>query len=145
MSILGRNAKLYADASADETLANLTEIPDVSDVDLSMDSTVDDTTTRADAGWDTEAQASRMLSVTGTVVFTVGDAAVNLLRTSYLAGSTITVAALTGAFGVAGSEGPRFNGVVTKWMRNEPGKGAVKISFEIKIKGFLAYEVEAGS
>lgn len=139
--VLGADAKLYTHATASTALGSLELVTGVQDVTVSMDKEVEDITTRGNGGWSAEAPTVKTLTLSFTLVFKPSDTKAAELRTAFISNTTMAFAALSGASDAAGSEGPRFDGQVTKWERQEPVKGALKVNVEVKCEAFLAYEV----
>lgn len=139
--VLGADAKLYTHATASTALASLELVTGVQDVTISMDKEIEDITTRGNSGWVAEAPTVKSLTLSFTMVFKPGDTKAAELRAAFVSNTTMAFAALTGASNADASEGPRFDGQVTKWERAEPVKGAIKVNVEVKCENFLAYEV----
>ena len=136
---LGMNAKLYRgdalltgsdDAAVDAV--TWTEITNVKDVTLNLDTGEADVTTRANNGWRATAATLKDGSVEFEMVWDTADAGFAALKDAWLGGAEIAMAVMSGGITVENEEGLVTNFTVTNFSRSEPLEEAITVSVTIK-------------
>lgn len=123
---LGKDAKLYYGvAGATAT----TEISNVRNVTLNLDSSEADVTTRGNAGWKASVQAMRECSVDFEMLWQPGDTAFEAIRDAFLSGGQVALNILD----MADGEGPDGDFSITSFTRNEDLEDAIKASVTAKL------------
>lgn len=138
----GIDARLFVGA-ADEALADLTELADVSDVDIPMPVDMADTTTRAGRGWKSQTPTTGDIEITFTLKHS-DDTQTQLLLTAARSRSKIALAALSGELATTGSEGPYGHFVVSSLTRNEQNSGVIEYAVSLVLQEFLEW-IEDGA
>ena len=132
---LGMNAKAYYGA-ADTVLANLVELTNVKDVNLSLDAGEADVTTRANSGWRATAATLKEASAEFEMVWKPSDTALAAIRDAYLNGTELAMCFLTDDKGTTGAEGPRGNWTITNFSRSEALEEGITVSVTAKLSKF---------
>ena len=130
--ILGMNCKIFAGASG-TALGSLTEMDNCTDVTSNFEAGEADVTTRANAGWRGTAATLREATLEFEMLWKLGDTGFDLFQAAYLAGTNVSMAALTGPLATANSDGPFADWSVTNFSRSEPLEEAVKASVTCKV------------
>lgn len=130
--VMGMNAKLYF-GTALGALGTLTEMTNAKDVTVSLDSGSADVTTRANSGWRAKAPTLRECSIEWEMVWKPGDAGFEAMKTAYLNGTTVELAALDGSKSVTGSQGPKGSFGITSFIRKEPLEDAIAVSVKAEL------------
>ena len=133
--ILGTDAKLYQGASG-TALAALTEMSNVKDVNLSLDAGESDVTTRANSGWRATAPGLKEMTIEFEMVWKPSDAGFNAVKSAFLNGTVIELAALTQAREVPGAQGPKGSFSITSFSRSEPLEEAITVSVTAKLNTY---------
>lgn len=136
--ILGMNAKAYY-GSADAALSSLTELTNVKDVSLSLESGEADISTRANSGWRATAPTLKEATAEFEMVWKDGDAGFTAVKNAFLNNTTLSMAFLTGAKAGSNSEGPYGNWSITTFSRNESLEEAIVVSVTAKISSFTEW------
>ncbi|MCY2927923.1 MAG: phage tail tube protein [Planctomycetota bacterium] len=130
--VLGMNAKIYQGA-AGAALASLTEMSNVKDVTVNLEAGEADVTTRGNSGWRAKAPTLRECSIEFEMVWKPGDTGFEAVKTAYLAGTSIELAALDGGKAVSGSQGPKGSFSITAFSRKEALEEAITASVTAKL------------
>ena len=133
--VLGMDAKLY-EGAADAALAALTEVDNVKDVTVSLETGEADVTTRGNSGWRATASTLKGCTVEFTMQWKPGDTAFEAIKDAFLASTTVRLAPLTGARGAEYCEGPFGNYSITNFSRNEPLEESITVSVTAKLSEF---------
>ena len=123
--VRGVDAGLYYGAKDVTSPSSMTEITNVRDVTLSLESADADITTRANSGWRNTISTLRECTVEFQLLWLPGDSAFETIRNAFLAGTEIALAVLDQKRTVQGSLGPVGNFAITKFSRNEGLEDAV--------------------
>ena len=142
--ILGMNAKAYVETSS-TGLANLTEMSNVTNVQLSLSAGEADVTTRANSGWRATAATLREATATFDMVWKTDDAGFSAIKTAFLTSDTLEMAFLTGAVAVADSEGPYGTWSITGFDEGQPLEEAITVSVTCKLATFTEWVTEGVS
>lgn len=128
---LGRNGKAYRNTGSYAS-PSWSEMTNVRDVTLNLDTESADVATRADGLWGADAVVKLTASVDLEMIWDPTDAAFTALLTAFLAASTIEFLILDGAVGTTGSQGLRATCNISKFSRPEPLNEAMKAMVGIK-------------
>jgi len=135
--VLGKDAKAYFSAAlltaavGPDALA-WTEIDNVKDLTLNLETGEADITTRANNGWRATAATLKDGSIEFEMLWKPGDAAFEAVKDAWLASAEIAFMALDGAEDDSGREGFASNFTVTNFSRSEPLEEAITVSVTIK-------------
>ena len=133
--LLGMNAKIYQGA-AGGALATLTEMANVKDVTLNLEAGEADVTTRANQGWRATAPTLRECTAEFEMLWKLGDAGFDAIKTAFLTSGSVRLAVLTGDRTASGTEGPLGDFSITNFSRNEPLEEGVTVSVTAKLAVF---------
>ena len=133
---LGMNAKAYIGTAGSTPSTELTNIRDVT---LTLETGEADITTRGNSGWAATAPTLKSASADFEMVRKENDANFTTIKNAFLANEDIAMSFLTGATGVAGSEGPSGDWAVTNFSRNESLTEAIKVSVSVKLSSFTEW------
>jgi len=145
--VLGMNCKLYyGDSVLTETdplnvTDNVTwaELTNAKDVNLNLEKGEADITTRANNGWRATAGTLKDGGIEFEAIWKPGDAGFTALQTAWANGTEISMMALDGAYGTAGSQGLTGNFTVTNFSRSEPLEEAATVSVTIKPSSYTSW------
>ena len=122
---LGMNAKLYYGTAG--SLAT-TEMTNVQDVTLNLETGEADVTTRGNSGWRATAATLKTGSVEFKMIWDTGDAGFTAIKTAYFNATAIALAVLD----ATGGEGLDADFTVTNFSRSEPLEEAITVSVTVK-------------
>lgn len=142
--ILGMNAKAYYGA-AGAALTSLTELTNVKDVSLSLETGEADITTRANSGWRGTAPTLKEATAEFEMVWKDGDAGFTAIKNAFLNNTTVSMAFLTGAKAASNSEGPYGDWAITTFSRDESLEEAIKVSVTAKLSTFVEWVINGAS
>ena len=145
--VLGMNCKLYyGDSVLTETdplnvTDNVTwaELTNAKDVNLNLEKGEADITTRANNGWRATAGTLKDGGIEFEAIWKPGDAGFTALQTAWANGTEVSMMALDGAYGTAGSQGLAGNFTVTNFSRSEPLEEAATVSVTIKPSSYTSW------
>ena len=147
---LGMNAALYyttaaADLAAAQALdpGSMTELTNVRDVTLNVETGEADITTRANLGWRATAATLKECSLEFEMVFKPTDAGFLAIRNAWLNSTEIALACLSDEDGEAGAEGPVGNFTITNLSRSEPLEEAIMVSVTAKLSIFGSWWIQS--
>lgn len=125
---LGYNAKLYITLSGGQG-GTFVEVTNCRDLTLSMTKDEADASSRAGAGWKETVGTLKDLSLEFEMLQDSADTNLAYLRTSFMTpGTALGVKVLDKSTG----EGPKFDGEVFEFTRNEPIGGVATVSIKIR-------------
>lgn len=133
--VLGMNAKLYY-GSDDANLASMTELGNVRDVTLTMETGEADITTRGNSGWRATAPTLKECTIEFEQVWKPGDAGFEAIKNAWYNSTTLELAPLSESRETSGAEGPKGRFSITNFSRNEPLEEAVTVSVTAKLAAF---------
>jgi len=133
--ILGKDAKIYQGAAGAD-LEDLTEMSNVRDVTVTMESGEADITTRANSGWRATAPTLRECTCEFEMVWKPADEGFNAVKAAFLAGTAIELAILSQAREIPGAEGPKGSFAITSFSRKEALEEAILASVTAKLAEF---------
>ena len=126
MSIrLGMQAKLYYGAAG---ATATTELTNVKDVTLTLETGESDVTTRASNGWRATIATLKNGSVEFTLIWDTEDAGFTAIKNAYFNNTAIALAVLDGE----GGSGLDADFSVTNFTRNEPLEEAITVNVTVK-------------
>jgi hypothetical protein len=126
MSIrLGMQAKLYHGAAG---ATATTELANVKDVTLNLETGESDVTTRASNGWRATIATLKNGSVEFTLIWDTEDAGFTAIKNAYFNNTAIALAVLDGE----GGSGLDADFSVTNFTRNEPLEEAITVNVTVK-------------
>ena len=128
---LGMEARLYRNTGTYETPA-WTEIDNVKDVTLNLETGEADVTTRANNGWRATAATLKDGSVEFEMVWDTADAGFTAIQEAYFDNTSLEFAVMDGDIATSGTQGLRATMAVTNFSRNEPLEEAITVSVTIK-------------
>lgn len=129
---VGVDAKLYLDASGVGG-SSWVEVTNVRDVGIPMDAEEADATTRADGGWKTYLQGLRDAGLEFEMLQDATDTTMlQAIRTAYLNGSVIGMAAMDQAIATAGAQGLQCDMIVTGFSPSQPLSGTAVVAVTMK-------------
>ena len=128
---LGMEARLYRNTGTYET-PTWTEIDNVKDVTLNLETGEADVTTRANNGWRATAATLKDGSVEFEMVWDTADAGFTAIQEAYFDNTSIEFAVMDGDIATSGTQGLRATMAVTNFSRNEPLEEAITVSVTIK-------------
>lgn len=146
--MLGMNAKLYYSATA-LTGSNQaawiagppTEVTNVRDVNLNLETGEADITTRDNSGWQATAPTLKNGSVDFEMVWKTTDTVLDAIEAAWSAGTEVALFVTDGGL-TAGYKGLLSNFTVTNFSRSEPLAGAVLYAVTLKPSSYSEwYEV----
>lgn len=126
---LGLDAKLFRNTGT-YNAPTWTEIGNVRDVTLNLETSEADVTTRANNGWRATVATLKDASIEFEMVWDSDDANFTAMRQAFLGNTSIELAVLDDE--VATGQGLRATCMVTKFSRNEPLEEAITVSVTVK-------------
>lgn len=137
--ILGLDAKLYYQSTgtraawpASGAPENLTEMTNVRDVTINLETGEADVTTRGGNGWRQTAATLKDGTVEFEMIHDPGDPSFTAVKTAWINGSNIALAVLDGASDTAGVQGLWADFQITNFSRSEALEEALVISVTAK-------------
>ncbi len=133
--VLGMDCKLYYRVAGNEdpiVPGNWTELTNVKDVTLNLETSEADATTRANSGWRATMAALKDGSIEFESIWNTDDAGFAALQTAWAAKSTIGILCLDGPVGTTGSQGLVADMSVLNLTRGEPLEELATASVTIK-------------
>lgn len=128
---LGLDAKLYRNTGTAETPV-WSEIGNVKDLTLTLERGETDVTTRANGGWRATKGGLKDASIEFQMLWNSDDTHFAALRTAFLNGASVELAAMSGPMNVETSEGLRATCEVLSFTRNEALEDAIAVDVTIK-------------
>lgn len=137
---------LYYSATTGQALSAFTLILDgVSDVNVNVSTGEADVTTRANSGWKQSKATLKECEITFDMPLDTANAGYIAVRSAFIGGTLIGLAALTGAKATAGNEGIVGDFTITGFSRAEPIGEAQKMSVTAKLYAFKEWAVTAAA
>lgn len=116
-----------------------TEMPNVKDVTVNLETGEADITTRANNGWRATAATLKNGSVEFEMIWDPADPGFTKIQTAWSNSEEIGLAFMDGAIEASGSSGLASNFTVTNFSRSEPLEEAVKVSVTVKPSSFTEW------
>ena len=129
---LGLQAKLYYKIGGVAAAGAWTELGNVKDVTLSLETGEADVTTRANAGWRATVGTIKEGSIEFEMVWDTADAGFTAIKNAFLANQPIGLAAMDGELAVAGSQGLQADCSIISFSRSEALEEALTVSVTAK-------------
>ncbi|MBW7905466.1 MAG: phage tail protein [Phycisphaerae bacterium] len=126
---LGMEAKIYYKVGGQGGGGAWTELTNVRDVTLSLETGEADVTTRANAGWRATVATLKDASVEFEMVWDTADAGFTAIKTAYLTNAPIGFQVRDGA----GGQGLQADFMITQFSRSEPLEEAISVSVTSKV------------
>jgi len=133
MSIrLGMEAKLYYKSGGVGGTGSWTELDNVKDLTLKVESGEADVTTRANSGWKATVGTLKDGSIEFEMVWDTQDAGFTAIKNAFFNNTAIGLAVMDGDIETAGSQGLQADFAITEFSRNEPLEEAVTVNVTAK-------------
>lgn len=133
MSIrLGMEAKLYYKSGGVGGSGSWTELDNVKDLTLNLETGEADVTTRGNQGWRATVATLKDGSIEFEMVWDTQDAGFTAIKNAFFNNTAIGFAVMDGNIETAGSQGLQADFSITNFSRNEPLEEAVTVSVTAK-------------
>jgi hypothetical protein len=135
---LGMNAKAYFDTNLLDGATNTpdtltwTEMDNVQDLTINLETGEANITTRANNGWRATAATLKDGSIEFTMQWKDSDAGFTAIKDAWLNSTEIAFMALSGDEATSGEQGLATNMTVTNFTRNEPLEEAITVNVTLK-------------
>lgn len=129
---LGMQAKLYVKVGGVAAVGPWSELGNVKDVTLSLETGEADVTTRANAGWRATVGTLKEGSVEFEMVWNTGDAGFTAIKNAFFSNDPIGLAVMDGDLATAGSQGLQADFSITTFSRSEALEEAISVSVTAK-------------
>jgi len=126
---LGMEAKIYYKVGGQSGGGAWTELTNVRDVTLSLETGEADVTTRANSGWRATVATLKDASVEFEMVWDTADAGFTAIKNAYLTNAPIGFQVRDGA----GGQGLQADFMITQFSRSEPLEEAISVSVTAKV------------
>jgi len=126
---LGMEAKIYYKVGGQGGGGAWTELTNVRDVTLSLETGEADVTTRANSGWRATVATLKDASVEFEMVWDTADAGFTAIKNAYLTNAPIGFQVRDGA----GGQGLQADFMITQFSRSEPLEEAISVSVTAKV------------
>lgn len=138
-SVLGMNCKLYRQTTgtraawpATGAAPNLSEVTNVRDVTINLETGEADTTTRGNDGWESVEATLKKGSVEFEMVWDTSDAAFTAIKDAWVNSTKIALAVLTGDSATTGTQGLWANFSITNFSQGQGLTDAVIVNVTAK-------------
>jgi len=128
---LGLDAKLYFDPSGVGE-STWTEMDNVRDLTLNLETGEADVTTRGNAGWRAIVATLKNGSIEFEMVWDTEDAGFTAIKNAYFNNTFVGFAIMDGDILTPGSQGLQANFSITNFSRNEPLEEAITVNITAK-------------
>ena len=145
---LGMYCKLYFNATpltAPPSGTGWTELTNVKDLDLNLETGEADITTRANNGWRATAATLKDGTIEFQMIWLTSDAGFDAIQAAWASSGEIALAAMTGAIATPGEKGLAGNFTITNFSRSEPLEEAVMVSVTAKPSSYTTWYTVGGS
>ena len=129
---LGMDAKLYFKTGGVGGGGAWTELTNVKDVTLNLETGEADVTTRGNAGWRATVGTLKEGSIEFEMVWDTGDAGFTAIKNAYFNNTLIGFAVMDGGILTAGSQGLQADFSITNFSRKEALEEALTVSVTAK-------------
>lgn len=136
--VLGSDAVLYVGDSG-ANLASLTEIDNVQDLTLTMDSETTSIRTRRSGAWSADVATVKNCEVSFKMQWAPGDTGFATMRDAFLNSTLIRMAPLSAARDVSGAEGPLGEFSISGFSRSEPLGETQTVDVTAKLSQFVEW------
>jgi hypothetical protein len=129
---LGMEAKLYFCAAGIGGTPTWTELTNVKNVSLALQTGEADVTTRGNSGWKATAATLKEGSIEFEMVWDTTDAGFTAIKNAYFGNSLIGLAVMDGGIAVSGSQGLWADCMITNFSRDEALEEAITVKVTAK-------------
>lgn len=129
---LGMQAKLYYKTGGVAAAGAWTELGNIKDLTLSLETGEADVTTRANAGWRATVGTLKEGSVEFEMVWNTGDPGFTAIKNAFFSNTAIGLAIMDGDIATAGTQGLQADFSITTFSRNEALEEAITVSVTAK-------------
>src|SRR5690606_16951453 len=129
---LGMQAKLYFKVGGVAATGPWTELGNVKDLTLSLETGEADVTTRANAGWRATVGTLKAGSPAIAMIWDTADPGVTAIKDAFLGNTAIGLAAMDGDLGTSGSQGLHADCSIISFSRSEALEEAITVSVSAK-------------
>jgi hypothetical protein len=130
---LGMAAKLFFKVGGVAAAGAWTELANVKDVTLSLETGEADVTTRANAGWKATVATLKEGSVEFEMVWDSADAGFTAIKNAFFGNLPIGLAVMDGDLAATGSQGLQADFSITQFSREEPLEEAIVVKVQAKV------------
>lgn len=130
---LGMAAKLYFKTGGVAAVGAWSELTNVKDVTLSLETGEADVTTRANAGWKATVATLKEGSVEFEMVWDSADAGFTAIKNAFFGNLAIGLAVMDGELATAGTQGLQADFSITQFSREEPLEEAIRVKVQAKV------------
>lgn len=120
-----------------------TEMSNIKDVTLNLETAEADVTTRANNGWRATAATLKNGSVEFEMIWDPADTGFTQIQTAWANSEEIGLAFMDGPIDTTGSQGLVSNFTVVNFSREEPLEEAVRVKVTVKPSSFTAWAKKA--
>jgi len=129
---LGMDARLYFCAGGMGGGPTWTELTNIKDVTLNLETGEADVTTRGNAGWRASVATLKEGSIEFEMVWDTEDAGFTAIKDAYFGGTPIALAIMDGAVDADGSQGLWADFSIISFSRSEPLEEGISVSVTAK-------------
>jgi acetylornithine/succinyldiaminopimelate/putrescine aminotransferase len=129
---LGMEAKLYFCAAGIGGSPTWTELTNVKNVSLALQTGEADVTTRGNSGWKATAATLKEGSIEFEMVWDTADAGFTAIKNAYFGNTLIGLAAMDGTIATNGSQGLWADCMITNFSRDEALEEAITVKVTAK-------------
>lgn len=130
---LGMAAKLFYKTGGVAAAGPWTELGNVKDVTLALETGEADVTTRANAGWKATVATLKEGSVEFEMVWDSTDAGFTAIKNAFFGNLAIGLAIMDGGIATVGSQGLQADFSITQFSREEPLEEAIVVKVQAKV------------
>jgi len=130
---LGMAAKLFFKVGGVAAAGPWTELTNVKDVTLSLETGEADVTTRANAGWKATVATLKEGSVEFEMVWDSADVGFAAIKNAFFGNLAIGLSIMDGDLAAAGSQGLQADFSITQFSREEPLEEAILVKIQAKV------------
>ncbi len=129
---LGMDAKLYFCAAGIGGSPTWTELTNVKNVSLALQTGEADVTTRGNSGWKATAATLKEGSIEFEMVWDTADTGFTAIKNAYFGNTHIGLAVMDGPIATNGSQGLWADCMITNFSRDEPLEEAITVKVTAK-------------
>ena len=139
------NAKAYRSTTLLDGSANTPTsvtwdlVPNIKDLEISLETDEADVTTRDNSGWKQTLASLKDGSIEFDMIWDTADSDFTAIRDAWLNGTEFTFMALDGLEATTGSQGLASNFTVTGFSRSEPLAEAITVSVTLKPSSYTEW------
>lgn len=129
---LGMQAKLYFKVGGVSAVGSWTELGNVKDLTLNLETGEADVTTRANGGWRATVGTLKEGSIEFEMVWDTSDAGFTAIKDAFFSNAAIGLAVMDQGINTTGSQGLQADCSITSFSRNEALEEAITVSVTAK-------------